>query len=120
MKLLKINFMPLRSVLLFLLLLGSSNWLSSANESLPTSEDQIDQRQIISETLVGEQVDNLCDFILPTQKSLLFIKGSFSNEFFEAHSANHTTTSLDYIKRSRHIFPGLGVKKVIFPFHVFL
>ncbi|WP_029033168.1 hypothetical protein [Salinimicrobium terrae] len=121
MKMLKNIFISPRVVLLFLMLFGNSNSIFSANQGFLTSEDRDGLQELISTPLAGEEVENLFDFILPSQKSLVFVKGSFYfPELFEAHSANHTTTSLHYLKRSHNIVPGLGVKEIIFPFHVFL
>lgn len=121
MKMLKRISLPPRLVLLLMLLMGSSTTSFSANSlSLPkvSSEDQQDSGFT---SQLEEQVVNLYDFILPAQKVTFFDKGSFSNEVDLWYQAiTHTDISQGYIKRSRFIIPSLGVKEVIFPFHVFL
>lgn len=108
-------------LLLFLLLPGSSNSLYSANKVVEFSENSVVNRELLPAIYVGEQVDNLFDSILPSSRNPFFFKAGFhSFEGFNARILNHTVSSLSYIKRSRHIFPNLGVKEVIFPFHVFL
>lgn len=122
MKMLNTILIPPKVVLLFLVLLGSSNLLFSANQGFSHYANQEDQQLLISSSLLGEQVNGLYDSILPFSKNLLYVKGFSNNavEDFTVRIQSHTTTSLNYIKRSRYIFPGLGVKEVIFPFHVFL
>ena len=121
MKMLKRVFLPSRMVLLFMLLLGSSTISFSANSlSLPKVSPEDPQGSEFNSQL-EEQVVNLYDFILPVQKISFFGKWSFSNEIDLCYQAiNHTDISQGYIKRSRYIIPSLGVKEVIFPFHVFL
>lgn len=120
MKMLKNIYFPSRMVFLFLLLFGSSTTVISANlDSQILSEPETHQELI--DIPPGEQVNEIFDFVLPFQKNLQVLKGSSGYAVnFEAHIAIHTATSLGYIKRSRYIFPALGVKEVIFPFHVFL
>lgn len=111
----------LRVVPLFLMLLGSSNYLFSANQVSLSSQAEKEEQQIGGTFLLGEQVESQGDFILPYHKNLVFFDGSFKPAGdFNSRILDHTTSSLSYIKRSRYIFPTLGVKEVIFPFHVFL
>ncbi len=113
--------MNLRVKLFLLMLLGSTCSLFSASSDLPVNQVQEKEQEAESHDLLGEQITSLFDSILPTHKNLLFSSGGYSTgSDFEAHILNHTFTSLNYIKRSRYIIPGLGVKEVIFPFHIFL
>ena len=116
----KTLFIVNHRIFLLLLLLSSSNSLYSANwEDLIPKEKNIPQE--VLEDSFEEQVDDLFESILPNHKNPVFVIVGFGvAEDFDARIHNHTVTSLSYIKRSRYIFPGLGLKKVIFPFHVFL
>lgn len=121
MKMLKRTFLPPQVVLLLLMLLGSSSSLFSATPEVPNNNSQKEQQDLMSTFLVGEEVTDLFDSILPINKPILFVKGSTgAGVDLKNHQISHTTTSQNYIKRSRYIFPSLGVKEVIFPFHVFL
>ncbi|MGI0105847.1 hypothetical protein [Salinimicrobium sp. WS361] len=109
----KTLFIVNHRIFLLLLLLSSSNSLFSANW-----EDLIPQE--VLEDSFEEQVDDLFESILPNHKNPVFVIAGFGvAEDFDARIHNHTITSLSYIKRSRYILPVLGLKKVIFPFHVF-
>ena len=120
MKMLKNILIPPRMILLFLLLLSSSKAVFSADLKHGFQpEPEIQQEELNSP--VWEQVSGTLDLVLPLQKNLQVIHGTFIyGNRPEAHFALYTSTSLGYIKRSRFIFPGLGIKQVIFPFHVFL
>lgn len=112
---------PLRVVILFLLLLGSSETVFSANQDCRSFQTEEDKQEVISTSLVGEQLEILFDSILPFHKNINFLNSGFNLAGdFDALKLDHTVSSLSYIKRSRYIFPNLGVKEVIFPFHVFL
>lgn len=112
--------LPVRIVFLFLLLLGSSSSAFSANQSVQVPESENAQEELV-DTSLGEQIDEVFDSILPFHINPVTIVAGFAiAEDFNARILNHTLNSLSYIKRSRYIFPNLGIKEVIFPFHVFL
>ncbi|MFD2516641.1 hypothetical protein [Salinimicrobium flavum] len=118
---LKRLFLPSQMVLLFLLLFGSSTGSFSANFIFSVNGIQEAQHDSNVTSLIDDQVVNLGDSILPAQKTIFFLKGSMNKvgDLYE-QTITHTNISQNYIKRSRYIFPSLGVKEVIFPFHVFL
>ena len=116
------KFISTYTVFLFLMLYGYSNILfaATAHKEFLLLEDNSVQQEFFDST-IGEQVVQLSDSILPFYKTLLFTKyGFIAAKDFEAHILRHTKSSLSYIKNSCNISPGLGVKEVIFPFHVFL
>lgn len=120
MNMLKIIFISPRVILLFLMLLGSSSSVVSANEIYQNFSGKEVQQEIISPSL-GEQINNLFDSVLPYQKNLLFVKANLSSPGdLDTLIENHTIASLNYIKHSRYILPSLGIKELIFPFHIFL
>lgn len=110
--------LPLRVILLFLMLFGNSNSLFSANE-ISDAVNNGEQQELTEGSLVGEQVDSLFDSALPAQKAPLFFKIFHGDFHFEASNSAHTSSSVNYIKRSRYLFPAFGPKELIFPFHVF-
>lgn len=122
MKMLKTLTVPLK-VVLFLLVLNSSNSSYSFSANPPSRELEITEvfPDVEGTNKIGEQVNTLFDPILPGQKHPIFIKeilGSVEN--YWSHILCHTSTSQGYLKRCRNIFPNLGIRKVIYPFHVFL
>lgn len=107
------------AVVLFLLLLGSSNSVFSANHEILNSFSRLSGEQV--STSLGEQVDEQQEFVVPAQKQQLFQNYCCTaGRDFEALTIIHTRGYRDYIKQSRYLKPSLGVKEVIFPFHVFL
>lgn len=121
MEMLKRSALPLQVIFLLLLLLSSNNSnLFAANPEFSKGEIAEDY-QDLKFPAVGEPLVNQFDSILPVQTNILFHKGNFAAvEDLRNHILYHTSTSQHYIKRSHFIFPALGVKEVIFPFHVFL
>lgn len=118
----KKKFISTSAVLLLLLLLWNSNSLFAATSVLyyPDLEGDRNQQELLISS-VGEQVNELFDPNIPFHNNLHFFKdGNTAAKNFEAYILLHTNSSLSYIKRSRSISPGLGVKELIFPFHVFL
>ncbi|WP_324720072.1 hypothetical protein [Salinimicrobium sp. HB62] len=118
---LKKIFIPAPVVLLLLLLLWNSNGLLAATVGghfFYTGDEGEQQELAISS--VGEQVDEVFDPIIPFNKNLVFLKHGNTSNDFEFYIRLHTKSSTGYIQRSRNISPGLGLKEVIFPFHVFL
>ncbi len=122
MKMLKRMILSQKVVLFLLMLIcGNSSYLFSANSQSTKSEIAEVYQDVISANNIDEQVNNPFDSLLPGQRDLLFIKGSLGSVGnYRSIILCHTSTSLNYIKRCRNIFPNLGIKKVIFPFHVFL
>lgn len=124
MKMLKNNLLKPHRVLLFLMLLSSSGSLFSANRdslNFANVSEQEAHQDFMKASEVVEQFNSLSDSLIPIHKNLLAGKGRFSSPGgFEAHILRFTDTSGIYMKNSRYILPGLGVKEVIFPFHVFL
>ena len=122
MIMLKKNFTLTSAVLLLLMLLSNSNSLfaATAGQYFSDLEDEGNQQELLISS-VGEDVHELFDPIIYFHKNLLFIKdGNTAAKDFDACILRHTNSSISYLKRSRSISPGLGVKEVIFPFHVFL
>ncbi|UZH54578.1 hypothetical protein JRG66_11420 [Salinimicrobium tongyeongense] len=116
----KCLFLLNHRIFLLLLLLSSSSSLFSENTTGLIPQEKPLPQEVLEDSF-EEQAGNLFESILPYHKNPVFvIAGAGLAEDFNARIHNHTFTSLSYIKRSRYIFPGLGVKKVIFPFHVFL
>lgn len=110
----------LRTIFLFLALLGGSNISFASNLDFLDAVEK-DNQQEVPDSAVGEQVDEHFDAILPFSKNPSFVTaGFFVAEEFDARISRHTFTSLSYIKRSCQIIPSMGVKEVIYPFHVFL
>lgn len=108
-------------VLLLLFLFGSSHSSFSANSIFPENESGEVQQGSNVTSQIDEQVVNLYDSILPAHDIIFFLKGSMDKRVdLWDQTVTHTRISQIYIKRSRYIFPSLGVKEVIFPFHVFL
>ena len=122
MKMHKGSTIPLQVVLFLLMLLGSTSSFSfSAYTDIPEAEISKDNQEDLCISIIGEQVQQLYDSVLPVQKNILFLKGDLGTVWeLKSHLLYHTNSSEGYIKRSRNIFPALGVKEVIFPFHVFL
>lgn len=120
MKMQKRKIFPLQVVLLLLMLLGSSSSLFSATPEVQF-DHQKEQQDLLGTSLPGEVVPDLFDSTLPVQKTIIFFYYSTGGGVdLKDHFVIHTTTSQDYIKRSRLILPSLGVRETIFPFHVFL
>ena len=122
MIMLKKNFKLTSAVLLLLMLLSNSNSLfaATAGQYFSDLEDEGNQQELLISS-VGEDVHELFDPIIYFHKNLLFITdGNTTAKDFDACILRHTNSSISYLKRSRSISPGLGVKEVIFPFHVFL
>lgn len=121
MKMLKKIFSAPQVILLLLMLISTGNSAFSANQSSLPVQNEVDEKEQPAISLVGEKNIVLFDSILPFHKNLLLPQGKFgSTGSFNSHILEHTAVSLNYIKRSRDIIPTLGVKEVIFPFHVFL
>lgn len=122
MKMLKKLNLPLK-VVLFLLMLTSSNSSFSFSPHSPSPENKITEvyPSVESTNKIDEQVNSLFNSILPAQKDLSFVKGSLSSGGnYRSNILCHTSTSLGYIKRSRNIYPNLSIREMIYPFHVFL
>lgn len=75
MKMLKRIFLPSQMVLLLMLLLGSSTASFSANSSLPEIDIQEASQDPDITSHLNEQVVNLYDYVLPSQKDIFFTKG---------------------------------------------
>ena len=121
MKMLKNISLSLRVISLFLMLFSSSNNLFSANQQALSPLVENEEQEILNSLVFEEQVGSQFDPILPFQKNLIFFNSCFNTRVdLDFRIIEHTASSLNYIKRSRYIFPSLGVKEVIFPFHVFL
>lgn len=122
MNMLKTFFISFRVILLFLIFLGSSSSVILANEVYQNSSfDEDDQQEIVRTSIGCEQVNNLYGSIFPYQQNILKTKAPLSlYGDFETLSGNNTIVSLTYSKSSRYILPSLGIKEIIFPFHIFL
>ncbi|WP_156879192.1 hypothetical protein [Salinimicrobium xinjiangense] len=108
------------SLVFFLLLLGGNNPAFASQSQTCDVTSVTDTEEVLNNSMLEAQVSSLFDSILPLQKPILFQQGSVGTiEDYKFHNLNLTTTSLGYLKRSRFLEPGLGVKQVIFPFHVF-
>lgn len=113
--------MPPQVVLLILMLFGSSNSLFSASSQVLGNEFSQKDQQAGHASMVNDQEGPGFDSVLPNQKDISFSNDSFgSMERFRNQTLYHSSTSQQYIKRSRYIFPSFGLKEIIFPFHVFL
>ncbi len=121
MKMLEKYLLPKRMILVLLMLIGNSGIAFSAHSGILDLYEVQEDRPVLQASEVEEQAGDLFDSVLPTQKNLLFSKlnpGALCD--FDSQILNHTSSSLNYIKRSRYLQPALGVKEVIYPFHVFL
>ena len=120
MKMLKKYLLLQRVMLLLLILISNSGNMFSANSGLFIGEE-LEKNQEELENSVDEQIEDLSDPIRPNQKNPVFYNtGAGVTCDFTSRILDHTTSSLNYIKRSSYLLPSLGVKELIYPFHVFL
>ena len=121
MKMLKKTGIPPQVVFFLLMLLGSSSPLFSANDFAEPSAFQEDSRELWSNSLGAEQIITVNGSILPLQKNLVFLDDFSGRQGeYDALVKIHSTGSASYIIWCRYIIPSLGIREVIFPFHVFL
>ncbi|SOC79890.1 hypothetical protein SAMN06296241_1430 [Salinimicrobium sediminis] len=121
MKMLKTVSISPGVIFLLLMLLGSSSPLFSANNFIENSAIQEDSVEFWSDSLEDEQLNILNDSILPFQNNPVFVYG-FSGLYgeYDALLKIHSIASLSYVISCRSIVPGLGIRELIYPFHVFL
>lgn len=121
------SFSVSKFLLLLLLLAAGSNPLWSANLSVEgrlyapfSAAASDDLGQDSSGEELSEEYRDLFESILPFQKDLHFATDSphLSGNCLvpERHSE---FVSLNYLKSSRYILPSLGIRELLFPFHVF-
>lgn len=106
-------------LLLMLLSLGSSPVYAAIDPGADTFVTE-DQPETASTSQVSEEYNDLLDSILPFQEDLHFNKVSPSiSGVVDSSWGIPAIFSSDYFKSARYILPSLGIRELIFPFHVF-